>query len=77
MTDHHSLLAGEWKLEAICGHVRGKLWWHVAARGKKNPKGTNTEENGFGKLKYEICRRQTRRSRHFKGKEKERDVRRV
>ena len=54
MTNHHSLLAGEWKLEAICGHVRGKLWWHVAARGKKNPKGTNTEENGFGKLKYEI-----------------------
>ena len=41
MTDHHSLLAGEWKLEAICGHVRGKLWWHVAARGKKNPKGTS------------------------------------
>ena len=44
MTNHHSLLAGEWKLEAICGHVRGKLWWHVAARGKKNPKGTNTKK---------------------------------
>ena len=45
MTDHHSLLAGEWKPKRYVGMFAAS--YGTSPLVVKNPKGMNTEENGL------------------------------